>query len=179
MCHKHIVTKSLNFLQTGQKSSILTLARAGVRTSNLIMDQPASYTALFDLKVKQTIANETIFTQSTQVFDSKLKDYFKILYSDETHMIGGFSKTQTVATIKVLDGEGCKNVTISVEVPKEAFEKFNVRLDEFFEETISLELKKEVPGCLKANFLPAIKRCLKDPPYLRSAGNQIIITWIN
>jgi hypothetical protein len=43
-------------------------------------------------------------------------------------------------------------------------------MDEFFEETIAIELKKEVPGCMKVNFLPAIKRNLKDSPYLRSAG---------
>ena len=55
---------------------------------------------------------------------------------------------------------------------RQAFQQFNTRMDEFFEETIALELKKEVPGCLKVNFLPAVKRCLKDPPYLRSAGKQ-------
>ena len=46
-------------------------------------------------------------------------------------------------------------------------------MDEFFEETIAIELKKEVPGCIKVNFLPAVKRCLKDPPYLRSAGKNL------
>ena len=51
-----------------------------------------------------------------------------------------------------------------------AFQRFNTRMDEFFEETIAIELKKEVPGCMKVNFLPAIRRNLKDSPYLRSAG---------
>ena len=46
-------------------------------------------------------------------------------------------------------------------------------MDEFFEETIAIELKKEVPGCMKVNFLPAIKRNLKDSPYLRSAGKYL------
>lgn len=136
------------------------------------MDQPSSLTTLFDLRIKQKTANETIFTSISRVLDKKLGDYFKILYTDDSHSIGGFSKTQTVATIKVLDGEGCKNVTITLETPREAFEKFNRRLDEFFEETLALELKKEVSGCMKANFLPAIKRCLKDYPYLRSAGTK-------
>ena len=44
-------------------------------------------------------------------------------------------------------------------------------MEDCLEEVISEELKKEVPGCIKVNFLPAIKRCLKNPPYLRSAGN--------
>lgn len=137
------------------------------------MDAPTSFTVLFDLKVKQTVANETIFTNATQVFAHKLGDYFKILYEDEDHIIGGFSKTQTVVTLKVYEGEACRNVTITLETGKGAFEKFNDRLDEFLEETIAIELKKEVPGCIKANFLPAIKRCLKDSPYLRSAGTKI------
>ena len=58
-----------------------------------------------------------------------------------------------------------------------AFQRFNTRMDEFFEETIAIELKKEVPGCMKVNFLPAIKRNLKDSPYLRSAG-KLQIVWI-
>ena len=78
----------------------------------------ASLTILFDLKVKQTIANERIFTNATQVLDRNLGDYFKILHEDDAHMIGGFSKTQSVATIKVIAGEGCKNVTITLETPK-------------------------------------------------------------
>jgi len=138
------------------------------------MDQPISFTTLFDLKVRQIIHNETIFTQSTQVLAHKISDYFKILYQDETHIVGGFSKTQSMATIKTFEGEGCKNVTVTMEIPRQAFQQFNTRMDEFFEETIALELKKEVPGCLKVNFLPAVKRCLKDPPYLRSADNRIL-----
>ena len=47
-------------------------------------------------------------------------------------------------------------------------------MEDCLEEVISEELKKEVPGCVKVNFLPAIKRCLKNPPYLRSAGNPSI-----
>ena len=58
-----------------------------------------------------------------------------------------------------------------------AFQQFNTRMDEFFEETIAIELKKEVPGCMKVNFLPAIKRNLKDSPYLRSAG-KLQTVWI-
>ena len=82
------------------------------------MDLPASYTTLFDLKVKQTTANETVFTNVTKVLSKRLCDYFKILYEDPTHIIGGFSKTQSLATIKAFDGEGCKNVTITVETPR-------------------------------------------------------------
>ena len=82
------------------------------------MEQPASLTTLFDLKIKQTIANETIFASATQVLGHNLGDYFKILYEDQLHIIGGFSKTQSIAIIKVTDGEGCKNVTITLETPK-------------------------------------------------------------
>ena len=57
---------------------------------------------------------------------------------------------------------------------REAFQKFNTRLEECFEEIIAIDLKKEVPGCNKSNFLPAVRRCLKDPPYLRSAGEWIL-----
>ena len=78
---------------------------------------PASLTTLFDLKVKQQVTNNTIFSNATQVFDHKLGnsrkctlrisfhikklvlnisvDYFRILYEDEEHMIGGFEKTKS------------------------------------------------------------------------------------
>jgi len=138
------------------------------------MEHPGSYTVLFDLKVKQTIYENSIFDKTTQVLAHKISDYFKILYQDETHYIGGFSQTHSTATIRVFPGEGCKNVTVTMEIPRVAFQKFNTRMDEFFEETIAQELKKEVPGCLKVNFLPGVKRCLKDSPYLRSADNRIL-----
>jgi len=135
---------------------------------------PISYTVLFDLKVKQSVYINSIFDKATQVLANKISDYFKILYQDDTHYVGGFSKTQSTATVKVFDGEGVRNVTITMEIPRVAFQQFNNRMDEFFEETIAIELKKEVPGCIKVNFLPAVKRCLKDPPYLRSADNRIL-----
>ena len=49
-------------------------------------------------------------------------------------------------------------------------------MEDCLEEVISEELKKEVTGCLKVNFLPAIKRCLKNPPYLRSAGKKKVLS---
>ena len=81
-------------------------------------DIASSLTTLFDLKVKQTTANETIISHSTQVFSKKLKDYFKVLYQDDAHIVGGFSKTQTLVTIKIIEGQGCKNVTMTLETPK-------------------------------------------------------------
>ena len=81
-------------------------------------DFPSSLTTLFDLKVKQVIANETIISHSTQVFARKLKDYFKILYEDENHIVGGFSKSQSLITIKITEGQGVKNVTMTLETPK-------------------------------------------------------------
>ena len=101
---------------------------------------PASLTTLFDLKVKQQVTNNTIFSNATQVFDHKLGnsrkctlrisfhikklvlnisvDYFRILYEDEELMIGGFEKTKSFCTIRIYEGEGCKNVTINLETPK-------------------------------------------------------------
>merc|ERR1712004_12765 len=140
----------------------------------IMADLPASMTTLFDLKTKQSIANETIITHSTTVFARKLADYFKILYEDEAHIVGGFSKSQSLITIKITEGQGVKNVTMTLETPKDAFDNFNLRMEDCLEEVISEELKKEVPGCIKVNFLPAIKRCLKNPPYLRSADNRIL-----
>merc|ERR1711935_528228 len=138
------------------------------------MAVPIAYTVLFDMKVKQSVYINSIFDAATQVLSSKICDYFKILYQDDTHYVGGFSKTQSTATVKVFPGEGVRNVTITMEIPRQAFQQLDARLDEFFEETIALELKKDVPGCIKVNFLPAVKRCLKDPPYLRSADNRIL-----
>merc|ERR1712203_719573 len=102
------------------------------------MEPPSSYTVLFDLKIKQSVYINSIFDKTTQVLAGKICDYFKILYQDESHYVGGFSKTQSTCTVKVFEG------------------------------------KKEVPGCMKVNFLPAIKRNLKDSPYLRSADNRIL-----
>jgi len=138
------------------------------------MEPPSSYTVLFDLKIKQSVYENSIFDKTTQVLASKIGDYFKILYQDETHYVGGFDKTQSTCTVKVFEGTGCKNVTVTMEIPRLAFQRFNTRMDEFFEETIAVELKKEVPGCMKVNFLPAIRRNLKDSPYLRSADNRIL-----
>ena len=38
---------------------------------------PASLTTLFDLKVKQQVTNNTIFSNATQVFDHKLGNFRK------------------------------------------------------------------------------------------------------
>ena len=79
---------------------------------------PISYTVLFDLKVKQSVYINSIFDKATQVLATKICDYFKILYQDDTHYVGGFSKTQSTATVKVFDGEGVRNVTITMEIPR-------------------------------------------------------------
>ena len=84
----------------------------------IMADLPSSLTTLFDLKTKQSIANETIITHSTTVFARKLADYFKILYEDESHIVGGFSKSQSLITIKITEGQGMKNVTMTLETPK-------------------------------------------------------------
>jgi len=101
-------------------------------------------------------------------------DYFRILYEDEEHMIGGFEKTKSFCTIRIYEGEGCKNVTINLETPKDAFMRFNVKFEDCFEDFLAKELKLNVPECMKATFIPAIKRCLKDVPYLRTSDNRII-----
>ena len=82
------------------------------------MAVPIAYTVLFDLKVKQSVYINSIFDAATQVLASKICDYFKILYQDDTHYIGGFSKTQSTATVKVFPGEGVRNVTITMEIPR-------------------------------------------------------------
>lgn len=82
------------------------------------MDQPSSVTILFDLKVKQTTANDHILQNATQVLDHKLVDYFKILYECDSQMIGHFDKTRSTANIRIYEGEGLKNVTITLDVPK-------------------------------------------------------------
>ena len=41
---------------------------------------PASLTTLFDLKVKQQVTNNTIFSNATQVFDHKLGNFRKVMH---------------------------------------------------------------------------------------------------
>ena len=52
--------------------------------------------------------------------------------------------------------------------------RFNVKFEDCFEDFLAKELKLNVPECMKATFIPAIKRCLKDVPYLRTSDNRII-----
>merc|ERR1719367_2213990 len=89
-------------------------------------------------------------------------------------MIGGFEKTKSLCTIRIYDVEGCKNITINLETPKKAFERYNTKFEDCFEAFLADELKKSVPNCMRANFIPAIKRCLKNVPYLRTSDNRII-----
>jgi len=131
-------------------------------------------TTLFDLTAKLTVSNQSIFEKVTECLDHKLVDYFRKLYEDGDHMIGGFEKTKSLCTIRIYDVEGCKNITINLETPKEAFERYNTKFEDCFEAFLADELKKSVPNCMRANFIPAIKRCLKNVPYLRTSDNRII-----
>ena len=82
------------------------------------MEHPTALTTLFDLTAKLTVSNQSIFEKVTECLDHKLVDYFRKLYEDGDHMIGGFEKTKSLCTIRIYDGEGCKNITINLETPK-------------------------------------------------------------
>ena len=58
---------------------------------------------------------------------------------------------------------------------REAFERYNTKFEDCFEAFLADELKKSVPNCMRANFIPAIKRCLKNVPYLRTSGMKKIV----
>ena len=80
------------------------------------MEHPTALTTLFDLTAKLTVSNQSIFEKVTECLDHKLVDYFRKLYEDGDHMIGGFEKTKSLCTIRIYDVEGCKNITINLSI---------------------------------------------------------------
>lgn len=143
-------------------------------------------TILFDFRLKSVPSGDQVSAQLIDILESEAfskSDKFSKLLAVPLQQRNPSIKTsiyetdnsEAFVTVRVYDKESYGLLTLQIELTSSLYDDLLDKYDPVPEEALRSSFQKSLDSNAdSATFLSAIKRCLKDTPYLRTSDNRIV-----